>query len=646
MILRGMLIPGVLVLQLVSTTASAGEIHQAVAQGDTARVAALLRGHPELASERASNGSQDCPLHVAAAAGRVDAARLLLDAGAEVDCPDRDGSTPLHTAAVSRQRAMVEFLLSRGADVHRRDANQSYALSFAASGGDSAVVQTILDAGADLDYTSPATGNTLMHLACTRGLWKLADLLLSRGVDINAGNRRGETPLHLVCRGRFPQRIEPTLARGADPARADSIGETPLTTACWYGKPEAVRVLLSHGADAGVVDRQGWTPIFGAAMSRCAECVRQLLERGASIRAGNMAAGSPLRWATDQGAGEVAALLLEAGARPDDVDSTFGWTLLHTAAVFGYQDIARALLDHGADPNARDAQGRTPLQLAERQGQTQLAAMLKARGAVRGAGKARGGRGLAGVSKPGPREAEVWYLGHSAWAVKTARHFLVFDYGDVGRRADQPGLRSGDINPAEIARERVTVFVSHEHADHFRPAIFEWRRTVPRIGYVLGFQPGNLPGNPAYECLEPRQSRTIDGMKVTTLRSNDSGVGFAIEVDGLSIFHPGDHTRRSMDRSDPFEEEIDVLVRQGFRPDIAFIPLNGCGMTDQAPVRVGTEYVLDTLKPRVLFPMHGGTCGNRYVEFIRSIRDRYPRTVMLGALCKGEHFHYRGGRAS
>jgi ankyrin repeat protein/L-ascorbate metabolism protein UlaG (beta-lactamase superfamily) len=631
----------------VAVSAFAGEIHRAAEQGDQTRVSELLHANPELVRAQDESPTLDLPLHLAAATGQLEIARILIGAGADVDGGDADGSTPLHVAALRRQGAMVDFLLSKGADVKRRDRNGAYSLSFAAAGGDSAIVRTILGAGVDLNHREPATGNTLMHFACSRGLFWFADMLRDRGVDINARNARGETPLALVCQGRFPQRVEMTLARGADPLCADSAGSTPLHAACWNwnNQPDMARILLAHGADPNARDHFGSTPLFGAAVRGDAEVTRMLLERGAKADVKNNAAGSPLEDAVEGGRTEVAALLLQAGAPTVVGKPTFGWSMLHQAAALGYEDVAKLLVDHGADRKVQDISGRTPAQLAEQYGHTEMAAMLKTDDAQ----KASPGRlnGLAGLPKPGLAEARIWYLGHSAWGIKTADHFLIFDYGDMGRRADRACLDGGDINGAEIAGERVTVFASHEHGDHFMPSVFDWRTQVPKINYVLGFQPASLPGSPAYEYVAPRQTRMIDGMKVTTTRSTDAGVTFLVEVDGLVIFHSGDHANMTSDLSAIYKDEIDWLVQNGAHPDIAFVPLVGCGATAQGGTKLGAEYVLKTMKPKVLFPMHGGLWGTRYVDFIAEIEnDVDPPTTMLGALCKGDHYRYANGRAS
>jgi len=649
MSLRGWFLPVVALLLILASPSLAGEIHDAIAGGDLARVAELLRGDPSLVNSQTEDPMHNYPLHTAAINNQVDIARLLLKVGAEVDCGDRDGSTPLHDAALLRKQEMVDFLLSKGADVNKRDQNGAFALTFAATGGDSVIVRRMLDAGADVDvrYRIQGNGATMMHAACSRGLFWFADMLLAKGADINAQNGRGETPLNWTCQNRFPDRVEQTLARGANPALADTFGRTPLHMAAlnWGQQPENVRILLDRGVEANVPDRQGTYPIHFAAMRGDAGITRMLLDHGSKVQVVNKQGETPLLEAVDGGYAEAAELLLKAGAATDNKAETFGWSALHKAAAFGYRDLAEALVKHKANVNLKDDNGRTPLDLAVQHGYTELASYLKAHGA-KGAHQSRP-PSLTDVQNLSAGQAEIWYLAHSAWAIKTPHHLLIFDYGDMGRRSDEPNLNGGDINPEEITGEQVTVFASHGHGDHYLPAMFEWRSQVPRIHYVLGFQPENLEGDPPYEYIEPHQTRMIDGMKVTTLESDDAGVGFLVEVDGLSIFHPGDHANMQEDMSGPFKGEIDALVTKGAHPDIAFSPLIGCGGGTQLSARLGAEYVLETMQPKVMFPMHGGKYGTRYVDFIGAIqKDTDTRTTLLAPLCKGDHFSYRNGEAS
>lgn len=636
---------------LALAPAWAGEIHQAVEAGDQARVALLLRQDPSLVRSRNENSTRDLPLHTAAITGQLEIARLLLESGAELDGLDSDESTPLQCAAVYRHPEVVRLLLARGADVNRRDKNGAYSLSFAASGGDSACVRLVFDAGADLNLITPQ-GTNLLHYACTRGFWWLADRVIAAGGDINRGDREGQTPLHMASFGRFPERVREIIARGGNVTAADSEGVTPLHAAAMYDRVEIARLLLEHGADANAVDRRGATPLLWACRGGAPSLARLLLDQGARPDVATDWGATPLLAAAENGNREVVDMLLQAGAELEMPNRELGLTPLHVAALLGYGDVVESLLSKGADANQRDLAGHSPLDTALKYGHGGVADLLAARGgtatmdAVPAAPFA--------LPKPGAEEAYVWSLGHSGWAVKTKHHLLIFDYAPVGRVPDQPSLQNGAVNPLEIAGQDVAVFASHEHGDHYNPVIFDWRTQLPQARVFLGFQPrpvapapGQPPARPQpadYELLPPGQVREIDGMKITTIESNDSGVGFVVEVDGVTVFHAGDHANRYRDLSGPFKPQIERLAQEKIHPDLAFLPVSGCNFGDQVAVRIGVEYQLTRLQPNVFFPMHGGVFGTRLRQFVEELGDGFPATEKAAAESKGDCFHYRNGR--
>jgi ankyrin repeat protein len=100
------------------------EMIRAAKAGNTAKIQELLAQEPTLVQARESDGST--PLHYAAWKGHPEAAKLLLDAGAEVDAQNEGGhwgGTPLHAAAHANQRAVAELLLAHGADPHAKSCN-------------------------------------------------------------------------------------------------------------------------------------------------------------------------------------------------------------------------------------------------------------------------------------------------------------------------------------------------------------------------------------------------------------------------------------------------------------------------------------------------------------------------------------------
>jgi cytohesin len=161
----------------------------------------------------------------------------------------------------------------------------------------------------------------------------------------------------------------------ADPA----TGSTPLNEAARKGHRELVALLLANGADPKRRDNSGASPIENAARGRHAEALELLI-----VAAGPAAAeiSALLTESAIKGQTDIADLLIAKGANVDARDKS-GATPLHQAALKGNLAFATLLLQHGADVNARDGDGATPLHNAALSGRRELAALLLDKGADR-----------------------------------------------------------------------------------------------------------------------------------------------------------------------------------------------------------------------------------------------------------------------
>ncbi len=143
------------------------------------------------------------PLHRAALGSGSKVAKILIDKGADVNAKDSRGRTPLHDAAGYGNDQMVELLIERGAQVDVKDKRGTTALYSAASGTKDSkeTVELLLAAGADINIkrtAEPDKGFGILHAAIKNSNPRVVEMLITKGLDINAETATGRTPLELA----------------------------------------------------------------------------------------------------------------------------------------------------------------------------------------------------------------------------------------------------------------------------------------------------------------------------------------------------------------------------------------------------------------------------------------------------------------
>jgi ankyrin repeat protein len=365
--------------------------------GDAAVLELLLRAGADVES---ANAEGQTSLMAVARTGRTDAAALLLKHGAKVDARERwGGQTALMWAAAQGNADMVRLLLKHRADPNARatvrewprrvtaeprpkDMNRGglTALLYAAREDCRACALALLRGGADVDMADP-DGVTPLILALINVRWDMARLLIDNGANIDLWDFYGQTPLYAAV----DMNTLPVGRRVELPAEDKTSGL------------DIIRLLLDRGANANaqlklrIPHRQvaydrytepmlniGATPLLRAAKAGDVPVLKLLLEHGALPNLANMNGDTPLMAAVGKGwvnvptrganytedqALDVYALLRAAGA---DVQArtNFNETALHSAALRGWHRVIRQLIADGAQPDAEDRNGLTPLDFA------------------------------------------------------------------------------------------------------------------------------------------------------------------------------------------------------------------------------------------------------------------------------------------
>ncbi len=239
---------------------------------------------------------------------------------------------------------------------------------------DGAKVRALLRQRVDVNAPQ-ADGMTALHWAAYHDDETLARELIRAGASVAAPNRYGVRPLTLACTNGNVAIVRLLLDAGADPNLALSGGETPLMTASRTGTVAVVEMLLSRGAVVNAKDEgRGQTALMWAAAEGHAPVVTALIAAGADVHARVPSGLTPLLFAVREGRLGVVRAFLEKGADVNEivpVDGArrrgyggpvprAGLSALHLAVMNAHFDLAAALLDAGANPNA-DLPGYTPL---------------------------------------------------------------------------------------------------------------------------------------------------------------------------------------------------------------------------------------------------------------------------------------------
>lgn len=316
----------------------------------------------------------------------TDAVQQLLAAGVDVNFPQGDGATALHWAAYHGDAELAKMLLDAGADPSAANRNGSTPLWLAAERGEAAVIEVLLAAGADANESLPLGRRPLM-LAARSGVAEAVRVLLQHGADPNAREaQRGTTALMQAADQGHAEVATLLIANGADVAAVSApVMRDGRTAALGQSsdprravRRQVISVMCEQDTDdldtLKELALSGTNPLINdlTADQLTIEIICQRLGGGGFFRddSGNARPTepdggelTPLIYAARTGSIDVAKVLLDAGADVNQV-SRYGWSPLLAAVQNRNYRMARFLIDNGADVNLANKGGWTPLYLA------------------------------------------------------------------------------------------------------------------------------------------------------------------------------------------------------------------------------------------------------------------------------------------
>lgn len=218
---------------------------------------------------------------------------------------------------------------------------------------------------------------------------------------------------------------------------------------------------------------------------------------------------------------------------------------------------------------------------------------------------------------------KITYLTRSGWLAETENHLLLFDYVPYdGKNYD--AFVQLEFDKAVKNRKNLFIFISHEHDDHFYLNLLNWSKKYADLEIVLGwkYQSSQL----GTHQLRGREDKMIRQINVAVHPSTDAGSAFLVTVDGITIYHAGDHAQWSTSLKEDFTKETAYIKGKASKIDIAFIPVE----SRRSHVMDGAVAATKILNPEYVLPMHSKfedykTYADRVKSALPSVRIYCPK---------------------
>ncbi|KAJ2897091.1 hypothetical protein MKZ38_005001 [Zalerion maritima] len=322
--------------------------------------------------ETAEQERKNRGLLLASEIGSAQMVQMLMDVSVEVNWKDEEGNIALTWAIPNGHENAARVLLQNGANVHSRDNYQNTPLHWAITS--EKLAQVLLDHGADINAKNNTDKTPLIWSALDDLADSMRALVRDRNCDVNSQDTFGFTALRAAALKGYEQMVVLLLERGADPNMRDNDGWTPLHAAAVAQREGAMKLLVGKTVGGEEIVQKMRKAVLGDAARNMIEHMAEEKSEGSTVVTG-------LRTAVNDGHVRIIMALLETGANIDRED-VGGSTALTLTAWLCRDNVVTLLLDNGAGVDVGDRNGRTALHYAAIDGYDSVAKILVEAGAT------------------------------------------------------------------------------------------------------------------------------------------------------------------------------------------------------------------------------------------------------------------------
>ncbi|XP_055996829.1 rabankyrin-5-like isoform X5 [Ostrea edulis] len=351
--------------------------------------------------------SGDSLLHLCAQCGNSRAGIFLAKHAAKVNLTNSKGEIPLHLACLKGLTELVDVLLDRGANPNSQThspsighlgleeettpVSQQTPLHLALVNSHSSIVELFLQHKIKAAHCEDSLkilpnfnikdseGQTVLGLALWSGLHNEADRLLGAGANINEKNAEGMTLLHQAIEKQDTKSALFLIEHQADLTIKTNEFETPLQHAIRRHLPVVVDILSKKGANLNIKNKEGDCPLWQALDSGQEDVAQVLVKHGCDVDLWSEGPGkcqqTLLHRSIDENNESIACFLIKNGCdknsprRPGlngegEDEARDGCSPLHLACTWGLELVVQCLMEHNANVNTKDAEGKTPIHIA------------------------------------------------------------------------------------------------------------------------------------------------------------------------------------------------------------------------------------------------------------------------------------------